>query len=74
MDSWIVTIETWPHSTGNGAEADQKQAGQRFQKFCVRAYDIADALKCAEYIAQGMRTNPMVWRAPIKSIVCEREA
>lgn len=69
MDRWKVQIEAWPHSTGSGIEKDQKQVGERVQIYCVRAIDIADALKCAELIAQGMRSNPMVWRAPITEIV-----
>lgn len=68
-DRWMVTIEAWPHSTGNGNQADQKAAGDRVQNFAVRAIDASEALKCAELIAQGMRTNPMVWRAPITAIV-----
>jgi hypothetical protein len=72
-DRWLVTIEVWPHSTGNGAKADQEAAGNRSQDFAVRAEGIAVALELAECIAQGMRTNPMVWRAPIVSIVSENE-
>jgi len=72
-DRWLVTIEAWPHSTGNGADKDQLAAGDRTQKFAVRAEGMADAFRCAEFIAQGMRTNPMVWRAPITAIVKENE-
>ena len=72
-DLWLVTIEVWPHSTGKGQVADQASAGDRVQNFAVRAVDIAAALELAECIAQGMRTNPMVWRAPIKAIVQESE-
>jgi hypothetical protein len=71
MQRWLVTIEAWPHSTGKGQDADQKAAGDRVQKFAVRAGDMEDALQAADYIAQGMRTNPMVWRAPITGIVQE---
>lgn len=72
-DRWMVTIEAWPHSTGNGADADQRAAGLRSQNFAVRAEGMAAALELAEAIAQGMRTNPMVWRAPIVAIVQEQE-
>ena len=72
-DRWLVTIEAWPHSTGKGQEADQTLAGERRQDFVVRAEGMAAALKHAECIAQGMRANPMVWRAPIIAIVAERE-
>jgi hypothetical protein len=72
-DRWLVTIEAWPQSTGNGADADQKAAGHRTQNFSVRAEGMAAALEAAEYIAQGMRTNPMIWRAPIVGIQSEEE-
>lgn len=69
MGPWIVTIEAWPFSTSNGTEIDQKAAGQRSVNYAVRAMDAADALRIAEYIATGVRANPMVWRAPITSII-----
>lgn len=72
-DRWLVTIEVCPHSTGNGAAADQRAAGLRFQNFAVRAEGMAAALELAEALAQGVRTNPMVWRAPIVAIVQEQE-
>ena len=61
MDKWRITIEAWPHSTGQGADKDQLQAGKRRQHFVVEATDHGDAVKLGEHIAQGMRTNPMVW-------------
>lgn len=73
MNRWKITIEAWPHSTGNGQEADQKLAGNRSTDYVVRALDMADAMKFAEAIAMGVRANPMVWRAPIKAITEERE-
>lgn len=72
-ERWMVTIEAWAHSTGNGEDNDQKLAGERSQNFVVNAVDISAALEFAEAISQGMRTNPMVWRAPIKAIIQERE-
>lgn len=71
MDRWKITIEAWPHSTGAGAETDQKAAGERVGSYVVRAIDAASALEFAEAIAQGVRANPMVWRAPITAIVKE---
>lgn len=68
-DRWIITIEAWPHSTGNGHEADQKAAGERKTDFAVRALDMGAAFEAAEHIAMGMRVNPMIWRAPIVAIV-----
>lgn len=72
MSLWKVTIEAWPHSSGRGNVIDQKEAGERVQSFAVRADNMEDALQAAEFIAQGMRTNPMVWRAPITAIIQEQ--
>jgi hypothetical protein len=68
MDAWLIRIEAWPHSSGRGQDVDQAQAGPRQQSFVVRAIDARGALERAELIAEGMRTNPMVWRAPITEI------
>jgi len=73
MDRWMITIEAWPHSTDNGNEEDQKRAGDRSKNYVVRAIDAAQALEFAEAIAMGVRSNPMVWRAPITAIVKDRE-
>jgi hypothetical protein len=72
-DRYLVKIEAWPHSTGRGQKADQKDAGERVQTFVVRAVGMDEALANANYIAQGMRTNPMVWRAPVVEIRQESE-
>lgn len=72
MDLWKVTIEAWPHQTGEGRDEDQKAAGERSANYTVRAVDMGDALKAAEYIAMGVRANPRVWRAPITAIVKDR--
>ena len=71
MRRWKITLEAWPHSTGNGQDADQKLAGERVQNFTVDAEDARGALKLAEAIAKGMEANPMTWRAPITAIVLE---
>jgi hypothetical protein len=68
-DRWRITIEAWPHSTGNGQDEDQKLAGERIQHYTVRGVSIDEALEAAKHIATGMRSNPMVWRAPITEIV-----
>lgn len=70
----MVTIEAWPGSTGHGGLSDQEAAGPRSQNFVVRAEGMAAALEMAECIAQGLRANPRVWRAPIVAIIQEREA
>lgn len=67
-DRWHIVIEAWPHSTGNGKEADQALAGERIQYYYVDAEDIKAALKLGLCIAGGMKSNPAVWEAPITSI------
>lgn len=67
-NKWFVAIEAWPHSSGRGQEVDQATVGPREQHFVVKAVGMSDALEGAELIAVGMRTNPMVWRAPIVQI------
>jgi hypothetical protein len=69
MNRWRITIEAWPHSTGKGADKDQALAGEREQTFHVVAYDIREAMKLADCISEGMQSNPMVWKAPIKGII-----
>lgn len=73
MDRWRITIESWPHSTGKGYDADQAAAGPRKNDFVIRAIDMKAAFESAEHIAMGMRVNPMCWRAPIVSISALRE-
>lgn len=70
--NWKITVCVWPYSTGVGAAEDQKAAGERTQVLEVSATDIRDALRQAELFVQGIKTNPRVWQAPIKSIVFER--
>lgn len=67
-----IEIQIWPHSTGNGAIIDQENAGPRDNVFSVIADDFSHAVIIAEYIAQGIMTNPRVWQAPIRSITVER--
>jgi hypothetical protein len=74
VNRWHIIIEAWPHSTGNGQTADQAAAGERVQSYYVDAEDIAAALKMATCIVNGMLSNPMVWHAPITSIVKLRDA
>ena len=71
---WQITIEAWPHSTGAGAEADQKAAGERTHYFYVDADDIHVAMKMARCFAEGMERNPAVWCAPIYGVHVYRKA
>lgn len=66
---WKITIQAWPHSTGNGQLNDQKAAGDRSREFEIRASDMAEAFRHAQSIALGIKSNPMVWQAPIRAIV-----
>lgn len=63
-----ITIQAWPHSTGRGADVDQKEAGEREHYFYVDADDIRAAMKMATCFQQGMERNPMVWHAPIMGV------
>lgn len=74
MLRWRITIEAWPHSTGAGAEADQKAAGAREQYFYADADDFTEATKLARCFADGVKANPAVWMAPIMGVHVWREA
>ena len=65
---YSIHIQVWPHSTGSGAEEDQKACGARDQKFNVHAQDFEDACRQAKLLVAGIRVNPRVWQAPIWSI------
>ena len=65
---WKIVIETWPHTTGKGVDADQALCGERERYFYVDAEDIRDALKLGLCISEGICSNPAVWLAPITAI------
>jgi hypothetical protein len=67
---WRITIATWPHSTGNGKEADRKAAGvmDGDRYFYVEAEEFRDAVKMAECYSEGIASHPAVWRAPIMGV------
>lgn len=65
MNNWLVTIQAWPHSTGNGQDADQAAAGEREKNYKIAADDARDAMRFAEAIATGVESNPAVWKAVI---------
>jgi hypothetical protein len=68
MSVWRATIEVWPHSTGNGREADQAACGPRRREITFNAESARDALRLAELVSEGIRTNPMVWQAPVSKL------
>lgn len=68
MYDWDVSIEVWPHSTGKGADEDQKAAGARARTIRVKADSIGIALRLAQLFADGVKTNPAVWQVPIMRI------
>ncbi len=67
-DDWNCEIETWPQSTGEGHEADQKACGQRIMGYRVRGDSIHEAIEAAEHICTGIKTNPRVWQAQVRRI------
>ena len=71
---WKIAIEAWPHSTGNGNEADKKAAGadEGAHYFYVDADDIHEAMKMARCLAKGIERNPAVWKAPIFGVYVDR--
>lgn len=68
MAHWKITVEVWPHSTGEGAEIDQAACGPRTQCRDVKADDIGEAIEKAILFAAGVCTNPRVWQAPIRTV------
>lgn len=68
MRYWEIKIEVWPHSSGNGATKDQEACGDRERTFKTYAENAAEAMKHADLIVTGIKTNPMVWKAPIISL------
>lgn len=64
-----ITIEAWPHSTGRGQAQDQKDAGPHTQEYTVGADSMRHACGIADQLARAVERNPMVWQAPIRSIV-----
>lgn len=71
MSTFKIVIHVWPHSTGNGADKDQLQAGEKIRTLHVEADSLEDALKMAKLYRDGIETNPMVWKAPIWMILRE---
>lgn len=71
---WKIAVEAWPHSTGNGDEADKKAAGadEGAHFFYVDAGDIDEAMRMARCFAEGIERNPAVWKAPILGVYVER--
>lgn len=68
MYRWRAELDVWPHSTGNGGEADQQAAGGRHQTVEVAAGCITEALRRVELYQRGILTNPAVWQAPIRKL------
>lgn len=66
--SYKIEIEAWPHSTGEGNDADQKAAGPRSRSFTIYASGMAEAYAAAQHIATGIQSHHRVWTAPIVKI------
>jgi hypothetical protein len=65
---WEAEVHVWPFSTGHGASVDQEAVGEPIQTIRVAAEDIAKALNLVSLFVNGIKVNPRVWQAPIKSI------
>lgn len=70
MMRWRITIAVWPHSTGNGNAADKKAAGAENGDlyFYVDAECFREASRLAECYAEGVQSNPSVWKAPVMGV------
>lgn len=68
MNLYEADIEVWPHSTGRGREVDQQQAGQRHQKYEVKANSFEDALATVNAVIVGVKQNPLVWEVRVRRI------
>lgn len=73
MFKWRATIHVWPHSSGRGADIDQKEAGERVQTVEVSADRIDAALAMVNLYRRGIETNPMVWQAVIYGLEVTRD-
>jgi len=67
---WRITIAIYPHSSGNGQDADRKAAGAEDgdRYFYVEANDFKEASRMAECYSEGVKANPAVWEAPIMGV------
>ena len=68
MTDWIVRMDVWACSTGQGADKDSEAVGGRHRTFNVQGEEILDAHAQAELIITGIKTNPRVWRCHITAI------
>ncbi len=70
MFRWRITVTIYPHSTGNGQEADLKAAGgaDGDRYFYVDADSFEEAVKMATCCARGVEAHPAVWKAPIMGV------
>lgn len=65
MITWRGEVHVWPHSTGRGKSVDEEAVGGRVRTIEVKAETIEQALNLVQLYREGIRTNPMVWQAPI---------
>ena len=68
MTGWAVNFHVLAYSTGEGAEKDRQKVGGLRQTFHVEADDFDTAVKLAQHIARGIRSNPMVWQVHILGV------
>ena len=67
---WRITIAVYPHSTGNGQDADRKAAGAEDgdRYFYIDADNFRDAAKMAGCYSEAIKSHPAVWEAPIMGV------
>ena len=67
---WRITIVIYPHSTGNGQEADRKAAGTDGgdHYFYVDAEDFKEAVKMASCYVAALQSHPAVWQTHIMGV------
>lgn len=65
---WKVTVVVMAYSTGRGADADRKAAGNREQSTVVECDTIRHALRFADAFVNGIKTNPAVWEVQVYAI------
>lgn len=65
---WKVSMNVWPHSTGDGQEKDRAKVTPLTRDFDIRATDFNDAVNQAKLLQRGVASAEWVWQAPITSL------
>ena len=68
MAEYRVKVYVYPYASGKGSEHDNKAVGGQHHSISVVAPHFGAALGHANTFLAGIRTNPAVWEAGIRSI------